>query len=210
MKMKRAVQLTIFCLTMASCATAPKFAPTYFDKSVFFADTENISVLPLVDIRKDKSLVLSKEWPHDAFTAYKIFLGRKIPYILPISYFKEEKGYEATLAADYGEITIISEDDILDADPSWIKRLGSSDNKWMLLLVLEDTAIRKTFGTAGTAECSGYLFDKNAGKLLWKHEATGEISMLGLAGYIASEHAASDAVLICFGNIYEQFPKRHS
>ena len=210
MQRQRALQLVFVCLVFSLffVGCAPKINPTYFDKSIWSAEMKEIVVLPVVDIRKDKSLVLSEGWPQDAFIAYFRSAGLKFYYMPQITDFKDKKGYEVYLAKDYGGIKEISEDDILDADPSWIKRLGPDASQWVLLFVLEDLANRKTFGVAAMAECSGYLFDKTSGKVVWKHESVGEVSVGGLQGLMMAKKGPTLAVNTCFLQVFQQLPPR--
>ena len=198
----------ILSVLLTGCATSPPFMPTYFDRSIYSEKMEDIKLLPLVDFRKDKSLLLSEKWPSDAFTAFKTIMGMKIYFMPKINYFKDDKGYEVTLFNDYGGVGSISEYALENADPLWIRSLGPNDSNWILILTLEDLGNRETFGVAAAAECSGYLFDKTLGKLVWKQKITEEFSAGGLIGYMASEHGPSDAVLMCFSKVYQQFPKK--
>jgi len=50
--------------------------------------------------------------------------------------------------------------DLEDEDPQMIAALGPEQARYVLLLVLEDSAVKFGIGKTTTAEMTGYLFDK--------------------------------------------------
>jgi hypothetical protein len=191
------VVLVLPCLFLFvnGCASVP-FNPTYLDPEFTPALVEQIYVLPLADIRMDRSEELDEKdievgW---ALAGFKIL---------------EKKGYDLTFLNEFGADNEPSEDDLAEASPDWVRKLGTQEARYVLLIALEDLVRRKkTFGSAMGCECSGVLYDKMSGKAVWRHEAVGEMSVGGLAGMIVSGLIVRDTMGACFRQLLEQIPAK--
>ena len=192
------------CFVGAGCAPTGKaihLDPT-FDSSLI----DNIVILPALDIRKDLSIALREDWEK------RIVKGSG--YWTIERYFKR-KGYNNmsfSYEENYGGIDKIADYDLQDPDSDFIKKIGPEDCRWVLLFVLEDMATRKSFGRAHMCECAGYLFDKNASKVVWHHQAIFEWGSGGLIGLLTKPKPKYFEALVesCFFGhlLWQTFPNR--
>jgi hypothetical protein len=120
----------------------------------------------------------------------------------------KEKGYQVSLSDNMGEVTQIAEDDLKSADPQWIKRLGPSDARWVMVLVLVDVSTELTFGSTGNAEVAGFLFDKETGVEVWREKGTCQMGQGGLAGMAMKGLMGSWAIKEATNNLLLKFPRR--
>ncbi len=189
---------------LAGCASVP-FAPHYLDPSFSTADVDSITILPVADLRKDKSAQLGEDWENRFAKS-----GTTI-YWTTERTFKKKKGFDVTFESDYGGVESVSEDDLLDTDPAWVKKLGPEKDRWILLLALEDTVSKVTFGKAFAIECSAIFYDKKSGKAVWKHKATREVGQGGLGAFLVPDKTVlEDQLRFCLhlDILYYQFPKK--
>jgi hypothetical protein len=156
-----------------------------------FMAIQNISVLPVVDSRAgEKASVNLEKLQASAVNALK------------------SKRYPATTASSSGEIGQLAEEDLQDAKPEWVKKLGPQDERWVMAVCLRDVTSKMVFGSTGNAELSGYLFDKETGEAVWKGKAVGQAGQGGLAGMMmkgAMKSAALDSALF---NLFMSIPTR--
>jgi hypothetical protein len=165
---------------LTGCATT-KISPDYFDPSFSPANVDFITILPIADLRKDRSADLGEDWEH------KIIEGGPGAGWSTQDFFFAKLGYNIVIEKDFGGVPSINEDDFIAAEPSWVKKLGPKDARWILLVVLERFVSQKISGN--TADCSATLYDKESGKAVWQHKvvkgeggaAQGGVA-LGIAG----------------------------
>lgn len=187
-------------LGLAGCGAA--FSPHYLDPSFYEANVDFISVLPAVDIRKDRSVDLDEGWE---LKTVKKGIGARGG----TAYRFKWKGYNPVYDNDFGGVDNISEDDLIAANSDWINKLGPEDSRWIFLFVLEDLVTRKTFGHTYATECSAVLYDKESGKAVWKHKYVREAIQGGLGGLLTAGGTGQRLVRECFGWVlWDQFPKR--
>lgn len=72
----------------------------------------------------------------------------------------EDKKYECKLISDRSLVTNITEEDLKNIDSQWVKTLGPSCSRYVMLIALWDARSKLTFGSTGNAEVSLYLLDK--------------------------------------------------
>ncbi len=192
------VVLVFSCLFLIvnGCATSVPFNPTYIDPEFTPESVDQIYVLPLADIRIDRSEDLDDK---DISVAWVIANFKQL----------KKKGYNVTFLSEFGIDKDPSEDDLVEASPDWISKLGVQEARWVLLIALEDLVRRKkTFGSAMGCECSGVLYDKMSGKPVWRHEAVAKMSIGGLAGIMVSGLISRDAMGLCFRKLLQQIPAK--
>ena len=147
-----------------------------------FASIENISVLPLVDARAGKKSGVKLDKLQDS-----------------VIHSLRKKNYSASAAMTPGDAGEIAIEDIQGASPNYIKKLGPSTERWVMVIFLDDVASKTTFGSTGNAELSGFLFDKDHGSLVWSGKGVGQAGQGGLMGMamkpMMKEEALSAAVL---------------
>ena len=150
-------------ISLCSCATtkpadylAPGFSP---------AEVTSVAVLPMVDNRIDKRTRM------DLAKAAKPWIKSMLKY----------KGYPHNFLTEPAP-SPYPRSAATPPSPSWISNLPSGNDRWVLLMILNDSSSQLTFGSTGNAEVQGYLFDKSKGTVLWREQATGRCGQGGLIG----------------------------
>jgi hypothetical protein len=149
---------------MSGCATTK---PADFVLAGFDSNSINsIAVLPVLDHRIDQSQRLDLD-----------------AWVLPRAEgFLKKKGYSYTIERNRSLIANISRDDLASPSRDFIASLPPASARWVLILVLDDSSSKLTFGSTGNAEMSGYIFDKDKGKLTWRNKELGRVGQGGLIG----------------------------
>jgi hypothetical protein len=156
-----------------------------------FMAIQNISVLPVVDSRAgEKASVNLEKLQTSAVNVLK------------------RKRYPATAASSSGEIGQVVEEDLQDAKPEWLKKLGPQDERWVMAVCLRDVTSKLVFGSTGNAELSGYLFDKDTGEVIWKGKGVGQAGQGGLAGMMMKGTMKSEALDAALFNLFVSIPTR--
>lgn len=130
-----------------------------------FVAIENISVLPIVDARAGKKA--------------EVNMGKLQGSVVNVL---KRKHYVVGAVSNSGEAGEIAIEDVEGASPPFVKKLGPSGDRWVMVVFLEDVASKITFGSTGNAELRGYLFDKDRGDLIWKGRGVGQAGQGGLMG----------------------------
>jgi hypothetical protein len=176
--------LTIDCL-----ADKPKKPPT--EMEILFATFEKIVVLPAVDSRVGEKASVKLE-----------DIQKEVLKLL------KKKNYVAEAPANSGAASEFVEEDLKEAKPEWVKKLGPAEARWVLVVCLGDVTSKMTFGSTGNAEVSGYLYDKQDGKLIWKEKGVGQAGQGGLAGMMMKGAMKSAALNSAIYNLMSSVPKR--
>jgi hypothetical protein len=155
--------LLIAGICAVECA-AKKRAPRTPPDPRFLA-IQGVSVLPVVDARAGQKAGVNLEK----------LQGQVVKTL-------QQKRYPVTAAGKSGQSGEIAIEDMDSADPAFIKKLGPADERWVLVVFLNDITSKITFGSTGNAELSAYLFDKGGGALLWKGKGVGQAGQGGLMG----------------------------
>jgi hypothetical protein len=185
----------------AGCATPGPIAPQYLDPSFVPAGVQELTILPIADIRIDRSQTFNFQ----AFAPMGQYHLRRL----------KRWGYAVSFAKDFGEIQDMSNDDLTVADPSWVMLLGPKGVRWIFLVALEDIASLTTFGKAVGVECLGILFDKMSGKTMWRHETIGEERVGGgiigaIGGWATPQQwVIAAAFRECIYGLIKQFPAKN-
>lgn len=184
--------LLIFFSSGALFAKKERPDPAYLDEAFSSAEVSEISVLPAVDLRRDLSIKLTKLDEKGRGAAEKLLTKRRYKYLL---------------RTDYGGVTAITEDDLEFMDPEWVGQLGGDEDRWVLLLVLEDLVTKKG-QSAFTARCSGYLFDRSAAKAMWRHVTTESLGAPGLGALMVKKGVRGSTVANCFERLLVTLPDK--
>lgn len=155
-----------------------------------FASIEQIVVLPVVDNRAGKKDKVSLENLRKA----------------AINNLKHKKyDVSASDATGVGDLVV---DDLNDANPTWVKRLGPTDARYVMVVGLDDVHSKITFGSTGNAEVFGYLFDKQDGSVVWKSTGVGQAGQGGLMGMAFKGMMSGAAMDNAMANLMSGIPKR--
>ncbi|WP_300672704.1 hypothetical protein [Desulfoluna sp.] len=177
-------------LILMGCAGAkqPIFLSSTFGQEM----VENILVLPIVDLRFNKEPELPKldKW------VQRVVKG-KLKY----------KKYTFTLISDLSIVDNITEEDLKEVDAEWVKNLGPSGSRWIIIVALLDAKSKLTFGCTGNAEISGYLIDKKEGSILWRDKGIGKTGYSGLGGMLMKGFMLEEAIKMASVDLMKSFPK---
>jgi hypothetical protein len=183
--------LMVFLLFLTSCM-APYKPPIFLGPGFEFNSIDKLIILPPVDARVEKKVNVNLDKQLNG-AAEKIL---------------RKKGYRTELSTTVGEVGAVTEEDLKDAKPEWIKRLGPAEARWVMVLVLVDVATKLTFGSTGNAEISGYMFDKEAGQMVWKDKGIGQAGQGGLAGMLMKGMMDEEAIGNAIASITASIPAR--
>jgi hypothetical protein len=184
--------ITLAVTTSAGCGGGALRQPIHVSPTFQFSSIDVVTVLPAVDLRADKSFSLDVDKSVRGRGA-KAWKGR---------------GYTVVNAETLGDVEMVSEEDLNDADPEWIATLGPKDSRWALVLCLVDLKTKMTFGSTGNAEVSAYLFDKTERTLVWKDKGVGRAGQGGLIGMVMKAGMDGAALDMAVGNLMGSVPKR--
>jgi hypothetical protein len=157
-----------------------------------FTAIQNISVLPIVDARAGKKADVNLEKLQGSV----------------VNVLVKGKHYPANAAGGTGEAGKIAEEDLQQASPSFLKKLGSAEARWVMVVCVEDVAAKMTFGSTGNAEVSGYLFDKEGGQVVWSGKGVGQAGQGGLMGMAMKGMMKGEAIGAAISNLLAGLPSR--
>jgi hypothetical protein len=92
--------------------------------------------------------------------------------------------------------------------PDWVRSLPPAESRWIMLIRLDDVSSKITFGSTGSAEISGYLFDKQNAKMLWHDKAIGRAGQGGLLGMALIGLMEDAAIEEAVNSLMSSLPKR--
>jgi|GEM_PF-874606 len=178
----------VLLVLMSGCAgtTRPAdFILTGFDCT----SVQSVAVLPVLDLRIDQSSKLDLD-----------------DIILPIAESTlENRGYSPNLQKDRALLANVTGDDLDAPTRDFIASLPPASSRWVLVLALNNSSSSLTFGSTGTAEVSGYLFDKDSGQLVWREKEVGQAGQGGLLGMamiaMMESQAIQQATMKIFGSL---------
>ena len=183
--------LILFSSLLVARKPPPK--PDFLDDDFSSSQVDRIVVLPVADVRIDKSSEMEK--PDEIAQRMVKRMFKKSPYTI-------------AYGAVSGDRITVTQDELDYLDASWVADLGAPQDRWVLLIALQDVTKKKTFGSAFGFLCTGYLFDKEAGLPVWRHETVGSMGHGGLVGLALKGGTRGQAFQACVGNLLMTFPER--
>jgi len=186
--------LVLFVLILSACI--PTAAPLFLDPGFNTMNITEITVLPVADIRGVESKA-KKELPK---------LDKWSHYGLRTAFRLSKSKYNLTYLKDRSLVENITEDDLTDTDPDWIKNLGPSETRWVMLPVLNSFGQKIDITNKVTVEISAYLFDKATGNKIWFHKNVSKYSTgIGLMSLGFSK----DAIALSMQQMAFNLPKNN-
>ena len=174
-------------------------------ESEFFSSKINeITILPVVDIRKSKKSESNIDFDADF---QKIIRAKVSGEIITIK--KYEVNNPDTDEVNYSKV--------INHTSEWIKSLGPKDSRYILIIVFSGAATNSSVitDTTSSASLSGYFFDKKIGKLLWKDlyvsddESDGFGLLWGLKGAITPDFGVMFASMTrAVAGLLKNFPEK--
>lgn len=189
---QRSVNWLFLLLIVATSGCFGAKQAIYLDPTFQQNSPNEITFLPAVDIRADKSIAVDTE---------KLVRG-------VASKILQRNGYSVNLTDSLGEISAITEDDLKSSDPAFLKGLGPPEERLVLLIALLDVSSTLTFGSTGNAEIAGFLYDRDRQLILWRDKGIGQVGMGGLIGMALKSLMAEDAIRIAVSDLLRSIPKR--
>jgi hypothetical protein len=164
---------------------APEFPPPALNE---------ITLLPALDVRIDRNV--------------KVYMGVQGQFAKQARKILESKGYRVSLSENIGDVVQITEEDLRSGDSKWIKRLGPSVARWVMVLVLVDVTTKVTFGSTANVEVAGFLYDKESGTTAWRDKGIGRAGQGGLIGMALYGMMPSEALSAAISNLLSSIPNR--
>lgn len=164
----------------------------------FSSKISKITILPVVDDRKDKSVDTKFNFnPNFSYMIRAKTSGELITM----------KGYDVDNVESYGLHKSVHIADLQAPSKEWIQSLGPNNSTHNLILVFSDTQSVSTFGNEGSAEISAYLFDKKLGKLVWENRYESQVGQGGLLGLTTSDYQTIvGSIRIAVWGLFKGFP----
>jgi hypothetical protein len=191
------ILLVTLCVGCASTPEVPIHSDVEFGQGRI---AESINIFPLIDCRIDKSVELNYE------KLDRVFMKGTVKHYL------KKKDYEFEVLTDVSWVSGISADDINYPEESWIRSLGPTNSRYVLLIVLLDVQTEnKTFGKGASVEMLGLLVDKSRGVVVWRDKSSKQAGMSGSPLVMVLKNTwYYDGTLLCIGELMESFPKNTS
>ncbi len=189
-KSLKVVVTSIILMMVFSCGTVKKaiYSLPDFPPSTL----SEIIILPPVDLRVDKKI--------------NVNLERQIRKASERAIVK--KGYNVTTSEDFGADNQILEEDLKTSNSDWIKQLGPTNSRYVMVLCLVDVVSKLTFGSTANAEVAGYLYDKESGNIIWRDKGVGKTGQGGLIGMATKGLMDEDAIALALNNLLASIPKK--
>jgi hypothetical protein len=163
MRSKRAVWFIMLLIVSGCAATVPEIDANFLVPDFRTRGIDEIKFLPILDIRLDKDINVD----------YQQIVSDGLLGVL------RKRGYNVDVITKNVDQISLAEIASKSRDPIWIKSLAPEYNRWILLVTLNKIYWEQAILlTKAYAELSGYLFDRDAGELVWSHTAPGEIGQV--------------------------------
>jgi hypothetical protein len=153
---------------------------------------DRVYVLPVLDHRIDQSKLLKLD-----------------DWVLPIAERSlEKRGYVYEVYRDRSLVSSITRYSLEAPAREFIESLPPQSARWVLVLALDDSSSKLTFGSTGNAEMSGYLFDKQNAELSWWNKELGRVGQGGLIGMAVKGLMERSAIEQAARKMFQTLPKR--
>jgi hypothetical protein len=182
----------LMILLITGCGTTPIKQGIYLTPDYQSSSISEIVVLPPVDLRVDKKVDVNLE---------KQIRGAAVDNL-------KNKNYKVTKSDNLGSASQIIEEDLKTASPDWIKVLGPSDSRYIMVVCLVDVSTRLTFGSTGNAEIAGYMYDKGNGTVIWRDKGVGQVGQGGLIGMVMKSGMDESAISAALYNTLASIPPK--
>ncbi|MGA2788080.1 MAG: hypothetical protein ABSF60_11180 [Verrucomicrobiota bacterium] len=150
-----------------------------------------VYILPVVDARADKKLSLNLGG-----------LQRNMASSL------QQKRYKVVVLEDTNLVAGITDEDLKEPTPDWVKGIGPSESRWVMALAVGELSRKITFGSTGNAEVNLFIFDKQTGTLVWEDKGLGRAGQGGLLGMMMVSMMDEAAIENAMNQVMVKFPKK--
>jgi hypothetical protein len=184
--------VVIIFLTILFTACTPPARPLYLCPSFHEEWIDEIVVLPVIDLRFGEVKDLD--------------LDGLVHMVVEDVLCK--KNYAVKVCADRSLIASVSESIFLREDVNALKRIGPPGCRWVLLIALHASSTREIGGSAGSADVTALLIDKQRGRTLWRDKSVSRQKRGGVLGVLSNESVEELAVSGAAETVMRSFPKR--
>jgi hypothetical protein len=194
---KHVTLLSLLAILFFTLSCSPRYVkPIFLSESFNHKSIDNIYVLPFVDFR------ISEEISEES----KVDINRLIQKWIKTAL--KDRNYKFKVIDNLTITENITIEDLENIDISWVKQLGPERARWIFLPVLGFSESKLGLITAGKAEMTGYLFDKENGMKIWYNKKVHEEEMGGLWGLALASSLEKDAIMLATVFLMQGFPKR--
>ena len=191
----RRVLLAVFLLVFSLPGSgAPRYRPPkYLSPQFEAAEVATLDVLPVLDLRADRSEALELDaWVHR--------IGR---------YLIKRRGYKTTFYGDRSMIESLQQlgqSDLVEAQVQGLRMPQAG--RWLLVFGLVDSYAKQTFGSSGNAEMVAYIVDQQEGLVIWRHDTVGQIGIAGPVGMMMKGLMERSGIEVATKTLIESIPLR--
>jgi hypothetical protein len=191
----RRVLLAILLLTFSLPGSgAPRYKPPkYLSPQFEAAEVTTLDVLPVLDLRADRSEALELDaWVHR--------IGR---------YLIKRRGYETAFYGDRSMIESLQQlgqSELVEAQVQSLR--VPQAGRWLLVFSLIDSYAKQSFGSSGNAEMVAYIIDQQEGLVIWRHDTVGQIGIAGPVGMMMKGLMERSGIEVATKTLIESIPLR--
>jgi len=150
-----------------------------------------VYILPVVDARADKKLSLN-------FAKLQQNMAGSM----------KQKHYTVVILSDTNLVAGITDEDLKEPTPDWVKGVGPSDSRWVMALAVGELSRKITFGSTGNAEVNLFIFDKQTGAVVWEDKGLGRAGQGGLLGMMMVGMMDEAAIENAMNQVMCKLPKK--
>jgi len=158
-------------ILLSACSWTPLLLPTYLAPGFTFSDVHRVHLLPILDLRKDKSVKINIQ---------NVIVTQVVKSL-------NKRGYEVILGGNFFQNIpnadqLIHNVDIIDVRE--LVHVDLTDASYLLIISLDDLSTK--LGLSGYTvkiEISGVLINKKDGTVLWRDK---EVSSEGRRGILSA------------------------
>ena len=178
------VFIAVILLIISGCATTTHKAPIYLASSFHERQIDSIALMPIADIRKDRS--------------FEIDVEKNIR--VPVRKILEKKGYKVSTPDRFAEGKEPPADEISEMEIEELSELGPAASKVLLFVYLEDFLDGQGWKNPGfKIETSATLIDKENHLFLWRDKGI---------DYNVEGRQPFKPIETCIDNMLSSFPER--
>ncbi len=176
---------------ISGCSSPPLKKAIHLSPEYQTTSFGEITLLPVIDSRLDKEV--------------EVNLEEQLRN--PIKEMLKSKGYVVNTNNNVDSVAGITEDNLKSIGPMIIKRLDFSTTRQVMIILLVDVNTKLTFGSTGTAEVSGFMFDKETEKMIWRDKGIGKSGQGGLIGMMMKGMMDEAAISMAAMNLMASVPE---
>lgn len=182
--------VAMIMLLLVGCGAAPMKKAIVLDADFHYRLGEKVNILPVIDLRKDKSTDIDLD---DSI---------RTPFVNSI----KDKGYAVATLNDFDKKDLTMEA-VAEMSEDELYVLGPKDAQSILILFVNDVSSKYVvMGYTYKVELTGLLLDKQRKTVLWKDKGVGSSGQGGLISGIMAPLVKSEALSTAVNSMIMSFP----